>query len=149
MWPFDKKQSGSKPGALIFKGPEEFFSYQCRYGETDIVVKRGIVSLVLDARIVAGAPTATHWNDDGSQTVTLKVASTDGGFITIAATPARAGQQALSPGDVVIWVPLKYLDTSALSELDPRMGWMGLIAAKVAPEIDPSMDSFEVIEHFA
>ncbi len=105
VWPFSKnKPPAGSPQKLVFKDGAGFLEYQCEFGFTKIKVKQGIAALVLDAR-EHGYDQDVIIEADGRQTVVLKVASTDGGFIVISQTPTAKGDR-LKPDDVVIWVPL-------------------------------------------
>jgi hypothetical protein len=74
----------------------------------------------------------------------LKVASKDGGFVTLSETPSSKGDR-LSAGDVVMWVPYRYDETWT----DKRLGWAGLIRAKIDWEwVDPKKNSFNYICHY-
>jgi hypothetical protein len=136
VWPFSRKPKQAEPfQKLIFKSEQAFLEYQCKYGHTEIRPKHGIAALVLDPREEFGWTSAIKVQDDGSQEALLKVASEDGGFIVFATTPSGKGDP-LGPGDVVIWVPELYVKEAAIEGADPRIGWVGLIVAKVKPEID-------------
>ena len=42
----------------------------------------------------------------------------------------------LQPDDVVLWVPMVYERKAVMEGVDPRIGWVGLIVAKVRPAIN-------------
>lgn len=149
MWPFGKKnQSVALPPVLYFKSGEAFLSYQCEYGHTDLKEGRGVVALVLDAKEKFGTESAVKIEPDGRQMAILHVAGKNGGFIVPAMTPSGRGDH-LESGDVVIWVPGIYNADIAKGFGDTRAGWVGLIRAKVAPEIDTVSDNFRVICEYA
>jgi len=147
MWPFSKKQKTGFPEKLVFKSGEAFLEYQCDYGHTEIVPKQGIVAVVLDSQKEFGTASPVKVEPDGSQKVILKVASDDGGFIVSSQTPTGKGDR-LKPDDVVIWVPLEYTNIVDMADLDPRFGWMGLVVAKVKPEIDMNKPDFDIISRY-
>jgi hypothetical protein len=142
--PFDRS-----PDILTFKDGEAFFQYQCMYGETHITPKRGVVALVLDARSQFGAEDAVKQKPDGTQMAVIRVAAPDGGFTTMAETPSPGSGTKLSPGDVVIWVPLERNESFHRAAIDPRAAWIGFIVAIVAPEINVRAGSFSILEQFA
>ena len=78
-----------------------------------------------------------------SQLASLRVASKDGGFLVFATTPLAEGEK-LHPGDVVLWVPYEYSKEAGGQMSDKRSGWVGLIRAKLKPEINPANPSFVV-----
>lgn len=137
MWPFSKKRKSPTgfPGEVPYKSPETFFEMQCKYGHTDIVPEQGVVAMVLDSSKEFGTPDAVKIESDGRQKVTLKVASDDGGFITISETP-KAGGDRLKPGDIVVWLPMahsKEIADQLGREIDKRFAWVGFVIAKIAP----------------
>jgi len=122
MWPFDKpKQRQQLPPVLYFKSGAAFLEYQCKYGHTEIVENTAIIALVLDARKELGRWSAVLIGEDGSQAALLRVASDDGGFIVSATTPSADGEK-LSPDDVVIWVPMRFVSEIANHFSDRREG---------------------------
>lgn len=147
-WPFSRKNSESAVALpkLIFKSGAEFFDYQCKFGHTDIVPSRGIVALVLDARSEFGASVAVKSRGDGIQTVALRIASDDGGFLVTSETAGPG--QSLLPGDVVIWVPFQYMPKVGAAFGDDRSGWVGLTVAILAAEIDPNISDFTLLGRF-
>jgi hypothetical protein len=72
------------------------------------------------------------------------VISEDGGFRVFASTPSNKGAR-LVPGDVVIWVPAIYSDEVGAGMSDRRTGWIGMIRAKVAPEISLADSDFSIL----
>ena len=104
IWPFTKKKS---PPLFVFRDGSAMFPMQCKYGDTTIEPKKGLVALVSDAWKEFDLPTAVKIDADGSQTAVLRVASDDGGFVVIAKTPPGRGDP-LQPGDLVMWVPMTY-----------------------------------------
>ena|ERR1700730_2948892 len=98
---------------------------------------------VLDAQREFGTSTAISIGQDGSQLAALRVASEDGGFLVFATTPSAEGEK-LQPGDVVLWVPYEYNKEAGDQMSDKRSGWVGLIRAKIKPEINSANPSFVV-----
>lgn len=152
IWPFSKKRpaenaKASMPEKLIFKNGAAFFEYQCKYGHNEIRPNHGIIALVLDATEELGTDVAVKIQSDGRQRAILKVASDDGGFILGAGTPSDTGDR-LKPDDVVIWVPLEH-SQYFYDEMDVRTGWIGVIVAKVAPEIDTATGGCDIICRYA
>jgi hypothetical protein len=127
-----------------FKSGQAFFEYWCRNGFTNIEKNREIVAIVLDLTEELQTKQSVKIEKDGRQTVILRVASKDGGFIIPASTPSEKGDR-LQPGDVVLWAPLIYNENMAKAFGHDRAGWMGFIRAKVLPEIDFEKNDFEII----
>ncbi|QIG78936.1 hypothetical protein [Stakelama tenebrarum] len=132
MW--GRKKKSSLREKLPFKTAKGFFEYQCKYGGTRLEEGLGIVALVLDARKEFGTSVAVKREENGCQLAALRVAAEDGGFITFALTASQRGEN-LRPDDIVIWVPGDYLPAIAQQFDDERCGWVGLIVAKIAPEM--------------
>ena len=133
-WPFGKK---AKAPEHTFEftdtdaGRKAFFRLQCKYGDVQIEKGKGMVALVLDAREISRIPDAVKIEPDGSQQALLKVISEDGGFIVVAKTPSGSGDR-LKPGDFVVWVPDTLMEIPDTLEIpDKRLGWVGLIRAKI------------------
>lgn len=63
----------------------------------------------------------------------IKVTSPEGGWITVADTPNNR-HTPIEPGDLVAWMPLEL--GPHLLTTDTRSRWLGLIIAKLAPEMD-------------
>ncbi len=143
MWPFDKRQS-QKPATFVFTDPEAFFRMQCKYGDTDIQAGKGIAAIVLDAKKEFGTAIAVGRDSDGRQLAVLRIASPDGGFIVSACTPSSEGESLL-PDDIVLWVPSPHSSEVAEGFGDSRSGWIGLIRAKVALDMEPFDNSFRLI----
>jgi hypothetical protein len=141
---FGKSKKKPELPVLPFKSGQAFFDMQCKFGFTDIREEQGICALVLDAAKEFGTPEAVKVQPNGCQLATLKVASEDGGFVIFAETASSSGD-ALRPGDVVIWVPMVHMKEMADRLGDHRQGWVGLIIAKVAPEIDPNSNEMRVL----
>jgi hypothetical protein len=143
MWPFNRKPKPNVP-ALMFKSGEAFVDYHCKYMVTRLEPGSPLAALVLDATEVFGTSVAVKTAENGLQTATLRVASDDGGFMVVAQT-ASGGGEPLKPGDVVAWVPAQHLPQMARACGDERSGWVGLIVAKIAPEIDISAGQMTVL----
>ena len=109
---------------LPFKDNDAFFTYQCRYGVTDIALGRAIVGQVLHNATKLAAE-AMPTSAPAGQVYLIKLASNSGTEQTFAA----CGQPDvyLRPGDLVAWMPVRYIE--ALGK------WHGVIFAKLAPEI--------------
>ena len=145
MWPFKSSKEETRLPKLVFKSPEAFFEYQCKYGCTDVREKQGMVAIVEVGADASITETIRSQNDE-KQTVSLRVAAPDGGF-DVLAQPFSDGPL-LRKGDCVIWVPLQYVEALSMLTGDPRSGWVGFIVAKIAAEIDPSKASFEIIHQY-
>ena len=65
----------------------------------------------------------------------------------IAQTATGKGDR-LKPDDVVIWVPIQHVGDTIPEGMDRRFGWVGLIVAKVAPEIDTARPNFNILCRF-
>ncbi|MEA3053566.1 MAG: hypothetical protein QOG72_2469 [Sphingomonadales bacterium] len=132
---------------LVYKTPEALFAYWCKYGNTEIILDRPLLAQLIDPGDVAGPGLpAIGFRADGIQTVMLKVAASDGGFIVIASTASRRGPR-LRVGDLVLWAPGAYVDGLGNELGDPRAGYVGLIVATVAPAWSIK-DGFKIIERF-
>jgi len=137
--------ASSNPEKLHFKSGDAFVEYQCKFGHTDIVPKKGIFAVVVDSSEEYGTRDAIKIEDDGRQLAMIKVASEDGGFVVPAYTMNGKGDR-LKPDDVVIWVPMTYNeDLVRDNDLDQRFGWVGFILAKVKPEIDLASPEPQVV----
>ena len=141
MWPF---KMSKKPLALIaFASGEDFVSYHCKCMTTRLAPGSPLAALVLDAREHFGTKEAVATNERGIQTATLRVASDDGGFVVIAETSGPG--EPLEPGDAVAWIPEQYMLELGRVSGDERTGWIGLIVAKVAPEIDMNKSEMRIL----
>jgi hypothetical protein len=143
MWPFTRKTKLNPP-ILLFKTGEAFFEMQCEFGCTELRKDQSIVAIVLDAKKKFGMPAAVEIKPNGNQLVTIRVASQDGGFFTVAETNSNGGDR-LKPGDLVVWVPVAYHQEIAKTLGDERSGWVGPLIAKIAPEANPNDNELKVI----
>lgn len=137
IWPFKPKSpapSRERLPTLYFKGGQEFFEYQCKFGHTQIEKGVAIVGIVLDAVKEYGVPVAVKVEQDGTQLAMIRVASDDGGFVVAAKTPTKG--EKLAVGDLVMWVPAAFSEEVGSKVQDRRFGWIGLVRAKIAPELD-------------
>jgi hypothetical protein len=146
LWPFSKK---SDPPTFVFEdtdaGRESFFRLQCKYGDTKIEIGKGMTAIVLNPRDdFPEIKVPIKVEPDGKQLALIKVVSEDGGFIVTASTPSGNGDR-LAPGDVVEWVPFAYHNVESLGAADKRMGWVGLIRAKINWRTVGTLGPFEVI----
>ncbi|MBV1690860.1 hypothetical protein KRR38_25070 [Novosphingobium sp. G106] len=144
MWPFKQKQ---KPAlrALVFKTGEAFLEYHCKFMMTRLERGVSLAALVLDPGESFGS-VPVKADAEGIQTAMLRVASRDGGFVVLAQTASKG--ELLKPGDTVAWIAGEYIPLLAEGADDPRFGWLGLIAAKIAPEISMSKDEMTVLCHY-
>lgn len=135
--------SNEIPRKIVFKDNKSFFEDQCEFGETEIKVgKKTIVAIVLDGCKEFDTQNPVVIEHDGSQKAVLKVASNDGGFIVVAKTASGIGDR-LKPDDLVLWLPLGYVEGLNTCEgIDERFGYAGIITAKINNEIDPQNSSF-------
>ena len=141
MWPF-KKSKTSLP-LLAFKSGEDFVNYHCKYMTTRLEAGSPLAALVLDARDHFGTKVAVSTDERGIQTATLRVASDDDGFVVIAGTSGPG--EPLKPGDAVAWIPGQHMPELGRASGDDRSGWIGLIVAKVAPEIDMNSGEMRIL----
>jgi hypothetical protein len=115
----------------MFKSGDALFRLNCKYGDTVIEPNKGLLAIVVDLRKEhGGVPVPVIVAPDGSQTAEVKVASEDGGFTVVSATPPGRTPM-LKPGDPVLWVPKRYSKEIAKASPDKRHGWVGLIRARV------------------
>jgi hypothetical protein len=139
-----KKPKPDSLPIIYYKNGEAFFQSQCEFGHTVLVKNTAVVALVLlDAEREFGTSTPISIGQDGSQLAALRVASEDAGFLVFATPPSAEGEK-LQPGDVVLWVPYEYRKEAGDHTSDKRSGWVGLIRAKIKPEINPANPSFVV-----
>ncbi len=106
-----------------------------------------MIALVVDARKELGAEDPVTYNPKKGQLAVLRVISDDGGFRVFASTPSAKGDR-LTPGDIVIWVPTVYSKEVGAGMEDRRTGWIGMIRAKVAPEIRLDSSEFRILSHY-
>lgn len=145
-WFGKNKLNQSKP-VLQFETGKDFIDYHCEYMSTQIQQGSPLAAEVVDARKQLGASVALKVDDNGIQTATLRVASKDGGFLVIAQT-ASANGDALHVGDVVAWIPAEHMANLAEAADDKRFGWVGLIVAKIAPEIDMNTQQMTALSNY-
>jgi len=142
IWPFGKK-TPEKPVAqkqlplMEFTSSQTFFEMQCQLGVTKIELGTGLVAVVVDAVKEFGVPVAVKMEDDGTQLAMVKIVSPKGGFIVPAKT-AGTGDP-LKVDDLVIWVPVHFDRKLSGRVAGENWGWIGVIAARIAPSIDPNL----------
>lgn len=119
---------------LWFRDDLSAFEYACGM---ECPLQEGTVlpAVILDARVFLGAPSAITIHHDGHQSVWIRVASSDGGFIASAATSGSRGP-VLQPGRLVAWRAMRYHPQAILRTpvRDKRTGWVGLIEGTLKPE---------------
>jgi hypothetical protein len=133
-----QSRSGDDPFLqLAFEDSLRAFEHACG-GECLLRAGTILPALVLDARELLGAETATKIQDDGRQVALIRVASGDGGFLVSASTSGARGPT-LQPGHFVAWQAERYdpqlaKNTPAsrkrfgwVNLKDKRFGWVGLI----------------------
>ena len=145
MWPFTRKPKATKP-VLNVKSAGDLIDYNCEYMTTKLQPGYPLAAEVLDAATMFGTSVAVKVDERGIQTATLRVASDDGGF-TVIATTQNSGDL-LEVGDAVAWVPGVFMQKLADASPDRRTGWVGLIVAKIAPEIDMNMDAMTILHDY-
>lgn len=110
---------------LTFNNSLSAFEQACN-GECPL--HEGIIlpALVLNARELFSAATAVKTQDSGRQTVFVRVASPDGGFIVSASTSGTRGPT-LQPGHFVAWQAERY-DSQVAKDAprQKRFGWVGM-----------------------
>lgn len=145
MWPFGKKQNPVQATKLPFKSNQGFFEYCCKQFPDEIQEMASIPAIIVDAQKEFGTPHAVKVEQDGLQTATLRVASPDGGFLTIAKTANPKGE-ILKAGDLVVWTASEMADLGlgALAN-DARSDWIGFIVAKIDSEIELPSGRFTVL----
>lgn len=133
--------------SLNFKTGHDFFEYYCNYMDSNIEEGKALAAIVIDAKKDFGTSAAVKTDKNGIQTAVLRVASSDGGFVVTSQTLSANGAP-LYPGDIVAWLPKIYKSELGNAMGEKRSGWIGLIIAKVAPEIDLSSKEMKVISHY-
>ncbi len=71
---------------LPFKNNASAFEYACRYLDCTIEAGRMLPAIVEDSRVLFGTKSSAHLHDDDTQTVVLRVAGADSGFLALART---------------------------------------------------------------
>lgn len=120
---------------LPFKNNQLAFEYVCKYMDCTLQSEKPLPALVAQANEFAGIEFPVQKDENGIQTVLLKVASDDGGFFVMAKTPKPIPFD-LESGDFVAWQPLQYKGEVVKNTEDKRIGWIGLIVAKLKPDLD-------------
>ena len=143
---FNWKKKSRLP-VMTFETGEAFVDYHCKYMNTRLQVGSPLAAVVLDAMQRVGVPVAVKVDEDGNQMAMLRVASDDGCFVVLAQTASGKGDR-LVPGDAVAWIPGQYLSGVGASSNDERSGWVGLIVAKIAPEIDENTKQMRVLSRY-
>ncbi len=111
---------------FIFKDNKSAFEYACKFKDCTIYEGAHIPALVIDS-------------DKDNEKVALKVASDDGGFLTLARPITK--EHNIQNGDFVAWTAVKYTKglVSLANEkglaLDPRIGWFGVISGILTPRL--------------
>ena len=145
MWPFNSKKP-TLPDALSFKSAEAFFEYQCKFGRVDI--EKGVPLVALIESTMGEISGASESALRGKiQTVLVKVASEDGGFVIPSQTPSSAGS-VLKRGDLVLWLPLEYEKTVAATSPDLRFGWVGFVVARIAHTLHLPEGGLDIVEQY-
>lgn len=155
MWPFTRKrqpesslrQMTYKDGTdLVFKSRDLFFAYNCASSSDRIQEGQARVAFVIDPSSIVGdyMPRAVSRNEEGMQVAMLRVASPDGGFYVIAATPGQNGEE-LKLGDLVVWMPEAYSDEKFPFGSDKRSRWFGFIYASIRPRLKFPGPEYDVI----
>lgn len=122
---------------VTFKDNNAAFELCCDYMVTEIKKGNGIAAIVLDAKEHLGAKQSVPINKDGYQQAYIKVASDDCGFKTVADAISKNGPK-LNAGDLVMWVPVKFVSEISSKFKDPRIAWGGYIAARLKPTFSAS-----------
>ena len=110
---------------LPFESNDAAFEYSCKYLETSLYDGATLTAIVLDAREELGSAVAVKMEEDGTQMATVKVASDDGGFLSVALAPKGMN---VKPGELVGW--------TALPEIPDFPIQPGFIHARLSPELD-------------
>lgn len=129
-------QAQGSPKPLVFRGTDAAFEYACKHTSTDLKKGSTIPALVIDAKEFAGTAESVKRDANGIQSVVLKVASDDGGFVVMAQT-AGPDTEDLAPGDFVAWRAFQFMEGMSDRLGDSRFAWVGLVVAKLKPELDP------------
>lgn len=131
---------------LHFKDTESAFEFSCRFERNELRENVGLPAIVLDARKLLGADDAVPIDEDGIQRAYLRVASDDGGFEVVGHAMSQNGPR-LDAGDLVIWMPLKYIPELGKGFKDRRGGWAGAIIARLRP-VRSNENGWAIDEHF-
>lgn len=107
-------------------GNKAAFEYACAYMDDDI--KKGHV---MPALVVRPGPAGR----DGLQSVLVRVCGRNGGFEVVAKTAGCEGPS-LQAGDLVVWLPVVYLQEAGALLQDARCGWSGKILGTLKPILD-------------
>lgn len=142
MFDFLKKQrraqaSASAPSMpLHFRDASAALEYACKYLDCQLESGIRLPAIVLDAREMFGTRSAVTTRN-GRQLATLRVASSDGGFIVPAEAAGSLGPT-LEAGRLVVWQAAEHSPDVAKVSTDPRFGWVGLILGTLRLEYDPT-----------
>jgi len=132
--PSASSNGGSEAAPLYFKDGTAALEFACTLG---CDLKRGSVlpAVVLDSKALFGTQEAVKTQPNGIQTVALKVASSDGGFLVMSQTLGPNGPK-LQPGDLVAWQAGEFASAvvETLKSPDKRFGWVGFVIAALRPE---------------
>ena len=143
VWPFPKKcHRQACSDSELFKNGVSFFKFQCKFGDIDIVSMQDIVALNLDSSKEFGTEHTVKLGPDGRHIATLKLASSDRGFLVMAQTNSGKGDR-LKPDEIVIWLPVSHIKEIVRNRVDDRSGSTSLIVGKVTPEFSLVHPNFE------
>lgn len=122
---------------FIFKDNKSAFEYACKTKDCTVYEGANIPGLVVQV-------IKLETENDGYQRVSLKVASDDNGFLTIANTIAR-DMPKLKKGDFVAWKAVthmkNHMNETEVREImietgvEPKFFWWGVIIGILKPEL--------------
>lgn len=121
---------------LFFKNNISAFEYFCRYGNTYLQIGMGLPAIVLEQKK----------DEDGSLRFLLKIASSEGGFLS-AASSVSSGKD-INIGDLVYWMPIRINEeilhdieeenNKGMGRVDERLAFIGYIVSILNPAISIS-----------
>ena len=101
-----------------------------------------VVALNLDSSKEFGTEHTVKLGPDGWHIATLKLASSDRGFLVMAQTNSGKGDR-LKPDEIVICLPVSHIKEIVWNRVDDRSGSTSLIVGKVTPEFNLVYPNFE------
>ena len=101
-----------------------------------------IVALNLNFSKEFGTEHTVKLGPDGRHIATLKLASSDRGFLVMAQTNSGKGDR-LKPDDIVIWLSVSHIKEIVRNRVVDRSGSTSLIVGRVTPEFSLVHPNFE------
>jgi hypothetical protein len=108
---------------LAFNNAEDFFAYQCRYGDNEPRENHPCYGIVEgDVTDLAASTTGIAGVSSFERVIAVRLADASGGHTTFVPHHVRNG--VVRTGDLVAWLPVSH---------HPAIGWQGALIAKCNP----------------